>query len=220
MCVCVRMCVCVYICVCVCVCVCIYIYIYIYIYIILWITCLPILISPYPSATSLIRYVGWIELMKAAALSYSSTNLHSSCLSFVHSYFNPLIHVQFADQSSFVPALIWSSLDGQMPSTSLWSKHIVFHLAPKFVLILFPASHLHPKFLFLFSIQTDLQLHPQFSIQSLSIPTTIVAACAIRLIVQFLLHFVAFAFSRQSFWVQWNLWVTVQFNMCCWSVVQ
>jgi hypothetical protein len=148
------------------------------IYIIVWITFLPILISPYPSGTSLIRYVGWIELMKAAALSYSSTNLHSFCLSFVHSYFNPLIHVQFADdQSSFVPALIWSSLHSQMPSISLWSKHIVFHLVPKFVLILFSASHLYPKFLSLFSIQIDLQLHPQFSTKSISIPTIVCCMC-------------------------------------------
>jgi len=36
-------------------------------------------------------------------LSNSSSNLHTSCLPSVQSYFNPLIHVQFANQSSCTP---------------------------------------------------------------------------------------------------------------------
>jgi hypothetical protein len=37
-----------------------------------------------------------------------------------------------------------------MPSASLWSKHTIPHLCPRFVLILFSASQLYPYFLFLF----------------------------------------------------------------------
>ena len=46
-------------------------------------------------------------------------------------------------------------------------KQTHIHLPPKFVLILFLSYQLHPWFIFLFQIETDLlQVHLQFSFQS------------------------------------------------------
>ena len=41
--------------------------------------------------------------LQTPSLSNSSSNLHTSSLSLVQSYFNTLIHLQFPDKSSFVP---------------------------------------------------------------------------------------------------------------------
>ena len=84
-----------------------------------------------------------------------------------------------------------------MPSASLWSKQTLLHLCPNYILTL-SASLLHLLFLFLFWIQIDL-LQASFLFLSslfLIIHAPIFAACAIRLIVWWLLHFVAFGFFK------------------------
>lgn len=49
--------------------------------------------------------------------------------------------------------------------------------------------------------------------------TTIIAVCVMRLIVWWLMHFVASGFFFKAvIWLQWNPWVTFQFHVC-WSVV-
>lgn len=54
----------------------------------------------------------------------------------------------------------------------------------------------------------------------LSILATIFAVCAMRLIMWSSLHFVAFAFYFKAVIVtEWNPWATVQFHVCCWSVM-
>jgi len=67
---------------------------------------LPILKSPNRSRPSLVKVlVVWVELNRwqTVSLPNSSSNLHTSRYPLAHSYFNTLIHVQFADQSSLAP---------------------------------------------------------------------------------------------------------------------
>ena len=113
--------------------------------------------------------------------------------------FNTLISLLFADQFSFVPddtspfgfALLLSTLHGQMPSASLWSKHTIFHLLLKVLLILFSAS------LVLFPF-----LNPNLSFPSRSsicisflfwsTLANVFDVCAMKQIVRCLLHFFSF----------------------------
>ena len=96
--------------------------------------------------------------------------------------------------------MIWINLvsfHGHMPSTGLWSRHTVPHLCPNYALILFfsiPITSVVPF------------LNPDWSspgtssifllILLLSTFTTIFAVCAMRLIMWWLLHFVALGFFK------------------------
>jgi len=50
-------------------------------------------------------FLGKVNFAKLdASLSNSYFSIHTTfCLSFIQSYFNTLIHIQFADESSFLP---------------------------------------------------------------------------------------------------------------------
>jgi hypothetical protein len=50
---------------------------------------------------------------------------------------------------SLVPALVWSTLQGHVPSASILSRHAAPYQCPKYFQILFSAFQLHPQFLFL-----------------------------------------------------------------------
>ena len=83
-----------------------------------------------------------------------------------------------------------SSLHGQIPFASLLSKRTILLLCPKFVLILVSGSALHPQFLFLLSYPRTSSIF--LSTHLLSILATVFAACAMRLILWWSLHFAAF----------------------------
>ena len=110
-------------------------------YFTVWITCPAILKSPKPSGVSLVKY----SLCKSGRIGDKQppSSLHSPSFTLVKFYFNTLLHVQFADQPSFmsVPVCfrIWISLvsfHGHMPSAGLWSGRTV-PLCPNYALILF-----------------------------------------------------------------------------------
>ena len=110
-------------------------------YFTVWITCPPILKSPEPSEVSLVKN----SLHKSSRISDKQhpSSLHSPSFTLVKFYFNMLLHVQFADQPSFmsVPVCfrIWISLvsfHGQMPSAGLWRRRTV-PLCPNYALIFF-----------------------------------------------------------------------------------
>jgi len=103
------------------------------------ITCPPILKSPKRLRTSLVRY-SLYALSGIGDKHYSYLTILQIWTFLVTPWptfiFNTLISLLFADQFSFAPddtnpfgsSLILSSLHGQMPSASLWSKHAIFHL--------------------------------------------------------------------------------------------
>ena len=62
------------------------------------------------------------------------------------SMYSLLINLLYANRYhlSLGSALIRSSLHGQMPCASLWSKYSVLHPSPKFILLLFSSFQSHP----------------------------------------------------------------------------
>jgi hypothetical protein len=86
-------------------------------------------------------------------------------------------------------------LDCQMPSASLWNKHTISHLCPKFVVISLSASFCSSTSKLIFSKGTLRFL----SYLLLSILATISAVCVTKLSVRMSLHFVVLSPSVRHF---------------------
>ena len=81
------------------------------------------------SDIKLVFYSSTITMM------YSPINIRFTCTICWSVFFHASKY-----HGSLRSAWIWSILHSQMPCASLWSKHIILHLYPKFILILFTAS--------------------------------------------------------------------------------
>jgi hypothetical protein len=123
-------------------------------YITVRITCPPILKPPDHSRASLVKFSPYKvnrigDRLHPCQMLFQSSQI---CLPLVQSYLNTdqctiCRQILFrASRYQFLSGftLIWSSLHGEMPPASLWSKHTILHLCPKFVLILLSATQLRP----------------------------------------------------------------------------
>ena len=107
-------------------------------------------------------------------------------------------------QFPLASALIWSILHGQVPSATLRSKHTIPHQCPVFFRYYsqhsncIRSSFFSPKSKLIFS-----KYVLNFPFSRPSILATIFAVCAMRLIVRWSLHFVAFGFFFEAVTATW-----------------
>lgn len=122
-----------------------------------------------------------------SSLSLSLSTMYNLLITFLSRQSMPL---------SFKSALFCTSLHSKIISANTLSKHRIFYLCLKWVLILFSASQWHPCFLPLFQVQCDLhQVRSQFSsVLFQSMLSAILDTRVITVIVRWQLQFVAFGF--------------------------